>query len=72
MVMKGLISQPQGAFIEGCQILDSALVVNECIEDRLWFGWPGVLCKLDAEKAYDHVNWNLLDHILSRLGFRMK
>lgn len=32
-VMKGLIVQPQSAFIEGRQILDSILIANECIED---------------------------------------
>ena len=32
------------------QILDSILVANECVDI------PGVICKLDIEKVYDHVN----------------
>jgi hypothetical protein len=31
-----------------------------------------VLCKLDMEKAYDHVNWNFLLYLLRRCGFGEK
>jgi len=27
------------------------------------------LCKLDLEKAYDHVNWDFLIYMLQRCGF---
>lgn len=56
LVVKGIIAQSQGTFIGGRQILDCALIANECILDRRVSGQCGVLCKLDMEKAYDHLN----------------
>lgn len=71
-VLKNIISPPQVAFIEGHQILDGVLIANECIEDRHLLGRSGVICKLDLEKAYDHVNWRFMDYLLLRMGFGVK
>uniref|UniRef100_A0A2N9G874 Reverse transcriptase domain-containing protein n=1 Tax=Fagus sylvatica TaxID=28930 RepID=A0A2N9G874_FAGSY len=39
---------------------------------RLRQGDPGVLCKLDVEKAYEHVNWDFLLYLLQRCGFLIR
>ena len=31
-----------------------------------------MLCKLDVEKAYDHVNWGFLMYMLQHRGFSRK
>ncbi|WMV18963.1 hypothetical protein MTR67_012348 [Solanum verrucosum] len=57
------------AFIKGRQIMDAILIANECVDVRNLNKVPGVLCKLDIEKAYDHLNWNYLWNTLVRMGF---
>lgn len=60
------------AFLKGGRIIDTTLVANECVDTRMKERNPGVLCKLDIRKAYDHVNWAFLIKRLKDMGFGNK
>ena len=67
-----MISKSQNAFVKGRQIMDSILIASECLDRRIRYGEPGVLCKLDMEKAYDHIDGKFLLYLLRRYGFGEK
>lgn len=68
-VMEKLVGSQQLAFIHGRQITDAVLIANEAVDSRLSQKKPGILCKLDIEKAFDHVNWDILLNTLRTMGF---
>lgn len=47
------------------------LIMN-ALTVRLKSSLPSLLCKLDIEKAFDHVNWGFLIHLPKRCGFSDK
>lgn len=58
--------------MKGRQITDGILVANELID-----GWkrrrkPGLVCKIDLEKAYDKVDWGFLRWTMQKKGFGNK
>ena len=64
-----MVSKAQGAFVEGRQILNAMLIANEAIDSILKNDECGILCKLDIEKAYDHVDWSLLLTVMQKMGW---
>jgi hypothetical protein len=71
-VLGKIISNTQNAFIGGRQILVSVLIANECVDSHIRSGDPGLLCKLDLEKEYDHVNCDFLLYLLQICGLGEK
>ena len=55
VVGKGFL-RPKGHLWRGRQILDAVLIANEAIDLILKNNECGILCKIDLEKAYDHVD----------------
>ena len=72
VVVGDIISASQNAFLRDRQILDPILIANECLDSSLKVGMPRLICKLDVEKAFDHVNWSSLLQMLERSGFSAK
>ena len=66
------VSTTQNAFVEGRQILDAVLIANEAIDALLKRKEKGLICRLDIEKAYDHLNWNFLLCVMEKMGFGRK
>ena len=71
-VMEDIISTSRNAFVRNKQFLNPILITNECLNSRLKTGLPRLLCKLNVEKAFDHVNWGFLMQLLERNGFFAK
>ncbi|KAL6337229.1 hypothetical protein AAG906_036543 [Vitis piasezkii] len=65
-VLQETIHSTQGAFVQGRQILDAVLIANEIVDEKKRSGEEGVVFKIDFEKAYDHVKWDFLDHVMEK------
>ena len=68
-VLSKVISSEQSAFVEGRQILDVVLIANEAVDTIIRRKESGIVCKLDIEKAYDHLSWEFLIQVLDKMGF---
>lgn len=68
-MLEKVISRSHNAFIRGRQILDLVLIAKKCLDSKIRLGVPGVLSKLDLEKADNHVNWDFLLYMLRICGF---
>ncbi|XP_047263825.1 uncharacterized protein LOC124896313 [Capsicum annuum] len=71
-VIQKVVDRQQMTFIVGRQIIDAILLANECVNARQWSNELGILCKLDIQKAFDHLNWKYLLELLQKMGFGTK
>ena len=70
LVLPGLISQNQGAFVAQRSILHNVLLCQDIV--KMYKPRQKQKCclmKIDIQKAYDTVNWAFLEEILLKLGF---
>lgn len=67
--MSDLIDEDQSGFIKGRQTQDNVrrtLHIHQIQKQ----GMNAVLVSLDAEKAFDRVNWKFLYQVLERIGLQ--
>lgn len=72
VILPGVITENQSAFVPGRNIADNVLVAFEILHfmKRKNRGQEGeVALKLDISKAYNRVNWNFLKNTMKMLGF---
>ena len=72
LVVGKVIAKAQNAFVEGRQILDVVIVANKVIDLILKSNEGAMMCKLDIEKAYNHVDWSFLLSVMGMIGLREK
>ncbi|XP_026450818.1 uncharacterized protein LOC113350933 [Papaver somniferum] len=64
-----IISETQFAYVEGRQIHDSILIASELVDSKIKDKTPGIICKIDLEKAFDRISWSYLQEILRKIRF---
>ena len=72
MSLRLIISDTQGAFIKGRSTTDNILTSFEVLHFLKWktqgkHGFEAL--KVDMAKAYDRVEWGILEEIMVRMGF---
>jgi hypothetical protein len=64
-----VIYEEQSTFVRCCKILDGMITGNELVDDAHKLKKELILFKVDFEKAFDSVDCNYLDVVLSKMNF---
>ena len=69
-----VVSSEQTTFIDGRQILDGPLMLNEIVDSYKKKRKKLMIFKTDFEKAFDSLSWEYLDRVMSclRIGSKWK
>ncbi|GAU27978.1 hypothetical protein TSUD_373730 [Trifolium subterraneum] len=68
-VVGSVVSMNQFAFIKSRQILDGILIANEIVDDAKRENKDLLLFRVDFEKAYDSVDWEYLNEVMTKMNF---
>ena len=68
-IMPDIIDERQSAFVAGRQLLHSAIIANEVVEEAKRRKKSCLVFKADFEWAYDSVSWDFLIYMMRKMGF---
>ncbi|XP_042753081.1 secreted RxLR effector protein 78-like [Lactuca sativa] len=64
-----VVEDVQTAFIEGRNILDGPMIINEICTWAKKVKHKTFLLKVDSDKAFDSINWGYLESVMVQMGF---
>lgn len=68
-VLPNVILNCQSAFLDGRYILDGVVVVSQLVDLAKRNNEECLLFKVDFDKAFDCISWNVLFYMMERFGF---
>jgi len=69
LILPKIIPKNQGGFIQGREIMDNFILVQEAIHSSLLRKEQDMAIKLDLANAFDQVNHRFLLNVMSKFGF---
>jgi len=69
LVVGKVVLESQTTFVKDRQILYGLLIANEAVDEARKIEKELLLFKVDFEKAYDSVDKNYLDAVMTRVAF---
>jgi len=71
-VIGSVVDDVQSAYIEGRNILDGPLIMNEIVSWAKRCNKKPFLFKVDFEKAFDSISWSYLESVMEQMNFGSK
>lgn len=71
-VIGSVVDEVQSVYIEGRNILNGPLIMNEIVSWAKSCKKKLFLFKVDFEKAFDSINWHYLDSVMNQMNFCSK